>query len=104
MLCINVDPAIISQIKKIFPVLNIENGSTHLGHPLIAEKTEGHIYKVLKSKYFPESSIWTANQNLPKSAFWASIQKVLPLLKDHSCYQITQWNLSVWSMPSANLD
>ena len=53
----------------------------------------------MQSKYFPDSSLWMANRNIPKSAFWASILKVMPLLKSHSFYQITQGNISIWTSP-----
>jgi hypothetical protein len=39
------------------------------------------LHDVLKSKYFDESSIWCPVPNVPKSTFWASILKVLPILK-----------------------
>ena len=54
-----------------------------------------HLHLVLKSKYFHDTSIWTATPNTPKSAFWSSILKMLPKLKAHSFYQITQGNISL---------
>lgn len=57
------------------------------------------IHQVLKSKYFPDSAFWRANPSLPKSAFWASILKVKPMLEAHSFYQITTGNISIWSTP-----
>jgi hypothetical protein len=65
----------------------------------IADQPNCFLHSVLKSKYFPDSSIWRPNSNSPKSAFWASILKVLPILKTHSFYQITKGNISVWSTP-----
>jgi hypothetical protein len=65
----------------------------------IAEQPCDFLHVVLKSKYFPNSSIWRPNSNAPKSAFWASIIKVLPILKAHCFYQITQGNVSIWSSP-----
>jgi hypothetical protein len=65
----------------------------------IAEHPNDFLHAVLKSKYFPDSSIWRPNPNAPRSAFWASIIKILPILKDHSFYQITQGQISVWSTP-----
>jgi hypothetical protein len=65
----------------------------------IAEQPCDFLHVVLKSKYFPNSSIWRPNSNAPKSAFWASIIKVLPILKTHCFYQITQGNVSIWSSP-----
>jgi hypothetical protein len=57
------------------------------------------LHDVLKSKYFHDSSIWRPNPNIPKSAFWASILKVLPILKTHCFYQITQGCIPAWSTP-----
>jgi hypothetical protein len=65
----------------------------------IAEQPCDFLNAVLKSKYFPSSSIWRPNPNAPKSAFWASIIKILPILKTHCFYQITQGNISIWSSP-----
>ena len=65
----------------------------------LAENPESQVYQVLHAKYFPDSSIWRATPNTPKSALWTSILKVLPMLKEHSFYQITQGNISIWSSP-----
>jgi hypothetical protein len=56
----------------------------------ISDQPNDFLHVVIKSMYFPNSSIWRPNANFPKSAFWASILKVLPTLKTHSVYQITQ--------------
>ena len=58
-----------------------------------------HISLVLKSKYFSDTSIWTATSSPPKSAFWSSILRMLPKLKAHWLYHITQGNISIWSTP-----
>lgn len=65
----------------------------------IADQPNDFLHAVLRSKYFLDSSIWRPNPNVPKSAFWSSVLKVLPILKAHSFYQITQGNISVWSTP-----
>ena len=65
----------------------------------IADQPDNFLHAVLKSKYFPETSIWRPNSNVPKSAFWASILKVLPILKTNSFYQISLGQLSIWSIP-----
>lgn len=69
----------------------------------IADDVDGHIYNVLKSKYFHDSSIWTAKNNVPKSAFWTSVLKILPLLKAHSSYQITRGSILFGALPGARL-
>ena len=65
----------------------------------LADAPNSYLYLVLKSKYFPNSSIWTATSTVPKSAYWSSILKMLPRLKAHSFYQITQGNIALWSSP-----
>ena len=46
-----------------------------------------------------DTSIWRAKANKPKSAFWAAILKVKPLLILVSTCQIIDGNSSVWSSP-----
>ena len=57
------------------------------------------INSVLKAKYFHDSSIWHPKSNVPKSGFWTSILKVLPILQTHSVYQITEGSIFLWSSP-----
>lgn len=61
----------------------------------LAKAPFSHLHLVLKSKYFHDASIWTSIPNTPKSAFWSSILKMLPKLKAHSFYQLTQGNISL---------
>ena len=65
----------------------------------IAQNPDDFLPRVLKAKYFHDGSIWCPKPNVPKSAFWTSVLKMLPLLKAHSFYQLTQGNISVWSTP-----
>ena len=46
--------------------------------------------KILKAKYFHNTSFWKANPRLPKSAFWASILKVKDQLEDATTYQFSK--------------
>nr|XP_051229148.1 uncharacterized protein LOC127346950 [Lolium perenne] len=65
----------------------------------LANQPHNFLHQVLKSKYFPNSSLWRPNSNAPKSAFWASILKILPILKAHTFYQLTLGQISIWSTP-----
>jgi hypothetical protein len=65
----------------------------------IADNPESHLHKILKSKYFYDSSIWRPKTNIPKSAFWTSLLKVITLLQQNSFYQISSGNISLWSTP-----
>ncbi|KAI4978035.1 hypothetical protein ZWY2020_014589, partial [Hordeum vulgare] len=69
----------------------------------LAKHPSSHLCCVLQAKYFPTTSIWKATNNPPKSAFSSSILKMLPKLKEHAFYQLTQGNISIWSMPWCNL-
>jgi hypothetical protein len=65
----------------------------------IVDQPDDFLHAVLKLKYFPDSSIWRPNSNVPKSAFWASVLKILPILKAHTFYQISLGRVSIWSSP-----
>ena len=65
----------------------------------IAERPNSQLYRVLQSKYFYDTSIWRPKSNLPKSAFWTAVLKILPLLQQNSFYQIMAGNTSIWSTP-----
>ena len=60
------------------------------------------VTKVLKAKYFHNSSIWKVNGNVPKSAFWSSILKVLPFISKASHTQIANGNTCIWTSPWCN--
>uniref|UniRef100_A0A453D719 Reverse transcriptase domain-containing protein n=1 Tax=Aegilops tauschii subsp. strangulata TaxID=200361 RepID=A0A453D719_AEGTS len=65
----------------------------------LANNPSSHLYSVLRAKYFPNATIWKATPAPPKSAFWASILKMFPNIKNHAFYQLTQGNITLWSMP-----
>jgi hypothetical protein len=65
----------------------------------LAKEPNSHLALILKSKYHPDTSIWRAKPNRPKSAFWAAILKVQPLLKSAAFYQIIDGSASIWSSP-----
>jgi hypothetical protein len=65
----------------------------------LAKDPETQLALILKSKYHPDTSIWRAKSNVPKSAFWSAILKVKHLLMSASFYQLLEGNISVWSSP-----
>ena len=65
----------------------------------LAKNPNDHLALVLKAKYHADTSIWRAKQNTAKSAFWAAILKVKPLLHSAAFYQIFNGNVSIWSTP-----
>jgi hypothetical protein len=65
----------------------------------LANEPHSQLAQILKAKYHPDTSIWRAKPNKPKSAFWSAILKVKPLLVSASLYQIVDGNSSIWSSP-----
>jgi hypothetical protein len=61
----------------------------------IAEKPTSQLHLILKSKYFLETSLWRPNHTAPKSAFWASVLKVLPILQRNAFYQLAEGSTSI---------
>jgi len=54
---------------------------------------------ILKAKYFPNASFWTARDTQIKSAFWSSIMQVKNILIDNCIVQIHKGDSSIWSTP-----
>lgn len=54
---------------------------------------------ILKAKYFPNDSFWTATNYGPRSIFWSSVLQVRQDLSTNSIYQIHAGNTSIWSAP-----
>lgn len=54
---------------------------------------------ILKAKYHPNSSFWTARNPASKSVFWSSILQVKQELINNCTLQIHSGNSSIWSTP-----
>jgi hypothetical protein len=65
----------------------------------LAKEPQSQIAQILKAKYHHDTSIWRAKPDKPKSAFWAAILKVKPLLVSASICQIVDGSSSIWSSP-----
>lgn len=65
----------------------------------IATNKNPFLSSILKAKYFPNASFWTATNTGPRSTFWSSIMQVKPELCNNSVYQIHAGNSSIWSSP-----
>ena len=57
------------------------------------------VAKILKAKYFPYTSLWTAPIYVPKSTFWASILSIRHHLENHVTIQLIDDNTSIWNQP-----
>jgi hypothetical protein len=65
----------------------------------LAKQPQSHLALILKAKYHHDTTMWRANPNRPKSAFWTAILKVRPLLNSGAFYQIFDGGSSIWSTP-----
>jgi hypothetical protein len=65
----------------------------------LAKEPQSHLALILKAKYHHDTSIWRAKLNKTKSAFWAAILKVRPLLISTAFYQLFDGSSSIWSSP-----
>lgn len=65
----------------------------------LAKEPQSQLALILKAKYHHDTSIWRAKSDKPKSAFWAAILKVNPLLTSAAFYQIIDGSSSIWSTP-----
>ena len=57
------------------------------------------VAKIIKSKYFPYGSFWTAPLYFPKSMFWSSILSIGHHLEQNVTIQLANGNTSIWSQP-----
>ena len=57
------------------------------------------VAKILKVKYFHNTSIWKLHISSRKSAFWASVIRILPLMLDSCRLQIANGNTCIWTSP-----
>jgi len=57
------------------------------------------VAKIIKSKYFPYGSFWTAPFYFPKSMFWSSILSIRHHLEQNVTIQLVNGNTSIWSQP-----
>lgn len=65
----------------------------------IASNQDPHLSRILKSKYFHNTSFWNAPKHPPRSLFWASIHKVIHHLQDNCFYELSQSNAVIWNNP-----
>jgi hypothetical protein len=65
----------------------------------LAKEPHSQIAQILKAKYHPDTSIWRANANKPKLAFWSAVLKVKPLLISATHCQIVDGSSPIWSSP-----
>jgi len=60
---------------------------------------ETMVAKIIKAKYFPNASLWTASAHIPKSTFWSSILSIRHHLETHVTIQFIDGNTSIWNQP-----
>jgi len=67
----------------------------------IATNTNPFLTSILKAKYYPNASFWTANNFGTRSIFWSSIMQVKKELHNNAVVQLHAGNSSIWSTPGA---
>lgn len=65
----------------------------------IANNKNPFLTSVLKAKYYPNSSFWTANNSGTRSIFWSSVMQVKKELHNNAVIQLHAGNSSIWSSP-----
>jgi hypothetical protein len=58
---------------------------------------------ILKAKYYPNNTFWTAPATCPRSVYWSSIFQVKHYLHSNASLQIHAGNSSIWSSPWTNI-
>jgi hypothetical protein len=58
---------------------------------------------ILKAKYYPNNTFWTAPTTGPRSVYWSSILQVKYHLHSNTILQIHAGNSSIWSSPWTNI-
>jgi hypothetical protein len=65
----------------------------------IATNKNPMLSSILKAKYYPNSSFWTASNSGTRSIFWSSIMQVKKELHNNAILQLHNGNTSIWSSP-----
>lgn len=65
----------------------------------IATNKNPFLTSILKAKYYPNCSFWTASNNNCKSIFWSSIMQIKHFLHNNCVLQIHNGDSSIWSTP-----
>lgn len=65
----------------------------------IATNKNPMLTSILKAKYYPNSSFWTASNSGTRSVFWSSIIQVKKELHDNTILQLHAGDTSIWSTP-----
>jgi len=74
-----------NEVKSVFPVNELAPNSAWN----IVTNKNPFLSSILKAKYYPNASFWTANSSSStKSIFWSSIMQVKQILHKHCVLQI----------------
>jgi hypothetical protein len=65
----------------------------------VATGKNAFLTAILKAKYFPNTSFWSAGNNSTKSVFWSSVMQVKDIIVNNCIIQIQKGNSSIWSTP-----
>jgi hypothetical protein len=73
----------------------------HTAWNIISDKNP-FLSNIMKAKYYPTSSFWTAPSSGPRPVFWSSVLQIKYHLNENSIIQIHEGNSSIWSSPWMN--
>jgi hypothetical protein len=65
----------------------------------VATRKNPFLADILKAKYYPNDSFWTAPNQGSRSIYWSSVLQVRHHLSSNCIYQIHAGNSSIWSTP-----
>jgi hypothetical protein len=65
----------------------------------VATNKNPFLSSILKAKYYPNNTFWTASTAGPRSIYWSSVLQVKHRLHSNDTLQIHAGNSSIWSSP-----
>jgi hypothetical protein len=69
----------------------------------VATNKNPFLSSILKAKYYPNNTFWTASTAGPRSIYWSSVLQVKHHLHSNDTLQIHAGNSSIWSSPWTNI-
>ena len=67
----------------------------------LVHDSDSTVAKIIKTKYCPYASLWTATSYVPKSIFWSSMLNIRNHLEHNITFQFVKGNTFIWNQPCA---
>jgi len=65
----------------------------------LVHDSDSTVAKIIKTKYCPYASLWTATSYVPKSIFWSSMLNIRNHLEHNITFQFVKGNTFIWNQP-----